>query len=1288
MPNSRSRTFERLGDAQLAGASLEGQTALRLGEVTKEIGDGASVGTGNGGVGIGGGVEIGVQGAPLLTGIPGIAQFVHVGRATALADIVVAHAGDAELTVTLEVLDGLGRVGGVLGGLTDGDDGAPGIQLSGTAAEISAALSDATFTADAVGQGHLQITVNDGHTSAISHYAFTAVQSPVKSAPTFAVPTGSGKLMVPVGSGSASAFSVALQPDGKIVVAGASFSGGHSDISLIRLHSNGSLDVGFGNGGKQLLDVDGREDYAHGVTLQPDGKIVVAGQSTNASGRPEVDFSLIRLNANGSLDGGFGEEGKMLLDLDGRNGHGRSVALQPDGKILMAGFSIGEDGNAVFSLIRLSADGNLDEVFGDQGKQMVDVSGDDDDKGHSVVLQPDGKILVAGYSGNDSNNDFSLIRLNIDGSLDEGFGEGGKLVLLGSGKAMAYSVTLQADGKIVMAGYGNNGVDTDFGVIRLNADGSLDTGFGEGGKLLLPVGSRDDVGRSITVQPDGKIVVAGYSDNGINDDFSLIRLNLDGSLDKGFGESGTGMLVMPAGNSSDQAFSVTLQDDGKIVVGGRSFSGGNEQFYLIRLNADGSLDTTFNPSTSPVDSLGGTASYSKNGLPVVLDGTAEVFDAELAAQGHYAGTSLTLARNGGAHAQDMFGASGALVLTDDGGVELSGIRIGSHSQVEGQLAVTFNTQATQARVNQALSSLTYANTSDAPPASVRIDWSFDDGSDMPPASGSTLVSIAPVNDAPMLAGVPAEAQAVTVGLAAALADFTVSDNDGDDMTLTLTAVNGALKGLDDSDPDADGIQLSGTAAQINAAIAGATFTAAAAGAASIELELSDGAESVTQSYLLTATAPPRPPAPQPPAPQPPAPQPPAPPPAPPVPPPATPGIDVVHYAGARDDYVLQRNDAGLWSLRTASGSSATPLPGMERLVFDDGAVALDLAGAGPNSSAAQAARLVFALWGRAGLDSPALVGHVMAYVDALGLGAASQVAENLGLLTALAGDAEPAALLTLLHTHVVGHAPDAAQLQALMELPASGHSNAQLLQIAAELAVTAQAMDLDALARKGLEFTPYEGPVFGSGGNEVFLAQQRDDRIDAGAGLDTVVYVGNAADYAWSRGDQGQWIVQSSAHDGGRDPLQGVERLRFADHAVALDLNGAAGQALRMLGAVLGAQALDDRALVGELLAYVDAHGAQALADGVQANGTLDRLAGGDSPQALITLLYRNVMQHAPDQAELDWALDLAAQQDWNRADLLLQMAALPQAAQLIDLDGLAAQGVAYAVWELERAPV
>ncbi|WP_225784940.1 cadherin-like domain-containing protein [Xenophilus sp. Marseille-Q4582] len=1221
------------------------------------------------------------------------------------------------------------------------------------------------------------------------------------TAPTFAVPTGTGTLLVPVGSGADEAHSVTLQPDGKIVVAGYSWNGfNREDFSLIRLNANGTLDTSFSEDGRLLVSVGSSTDQASSVTLQPDGKIVVAGFSWNGSNNN--DFSLIRLNADGTLDTGLGNQGKLLVPVGSSHDHANSVTLQPDGKIVVAGTSSGVS-NSDFSLIRLNANGTLDTSFGDDGKLLAPV-GSSADMGYSVALQPDGKIVVAGFSLNGSIDwDFSLIRLNAEGTLDTGFGNQGKLLMpVGSSIDIGYSVALQPDGKIVVAGTSLNGGNDDFSLIRLNADGTLDTAFGNQGKLLVSVGSGTDEAYSVTLQPDGKIVVAGHSDNGSNGkDFSLIRLNANGTLDSGFGDDGK--LLVPVGSGDDRGHSVTLQPDGKIVVAGYSDNGSNNNdFSLIRLNADGSLDTSFNAPPNPLDTLGGTVSYTEGAAPVVLDASVAIFDAELAAQGHYAGASLTLARSGAADAQDVFGASGALSFTGNGSgnVEFSGTVIGSYTQSGGTLAITFNDQATQARVNAALSSLTYANISNTPPASVTLDWVFSDGNSSAQGSGgaqtaigSTVVNITainsapttspvtldaiaedsgartitqaellvhasdvegdsltatglvissgngmlvdngngtwsftpapnddtgvsfsyditdgtdtvagtaslditPVNDAPVLTGVPTLPLGVTVGLAAALADFTVSDPDGADvpLTLTLTPTGGALNGLTDADSATPGIQITGTAAQINAAVAHATFTATAAGAAAIHLTLSDGIEQVTQDYVLTATSapqppapPPPPPAPQPPAPQPPAPQPPAPqPPPPPVPPApavATPHIDWVRYAGDRNDYVLQRADDGVWGIRTAAGSSATPLPGIERLVFDDGAVALDLAGGGLGASAAQAALLVFSLWGRAGLDNPRLVGEAVAYVDALKLGPVAQVADNLGLLAALAGGAEPAALLTLLHTNIVGRAPDAAELQDLLAFQAGGgYSNAQLLQIAAGLPVTAQAMGLGILAQQGLALTPYDGPLFGSAGNEVFRAQQGDDIFEAGAGVDTVVYGANASRYSWSQDDEGHWTVRSTAQDGGRDKLHDVERLQFADHAVALDLDGNAGQALRLLAAVKGAGAIEDRALVGEVLAYVDAVDAETLARDAQNHGVLDALAGGDSLQALVTLLYQNVAGYAPSELEMQQALELAAQQQWDRAEVLSFVAQLPQTAQLIGLPELAQQGLAYELW-------
>ena len=168
--------------------------------------------------------------------------------------------------------------------------------------------------------------------------------------------------------------------------------------------------------------------------------------------------------------------------------------------------------------------------------------------------------------------------------------------------------------------------------------------------------------------------------------------------------------------------------------------------------------------------------YTENAAPVVLDSSVVITDAELTAldsgAGNYAGASITLARAEGANALDVFSGSGDLSF--DGGT----------------LTITFNTEATQARVNAVLSAIAYSNTSDTPPASVQIDWSFSDGNtgsqgtgDAGTTSGSTTVNITALNDVPVISGIPASAQNVTTGITAALADFTVADADGADVNL-------------------------------------------------------------------------------------------------------------------------------------------------------------------------------------------------------------------------------------------------------------------------------------------------------------------------------------------------------------------------------------------------------------------------------------------------------------------------------------------------------------------------
>ena len=224
--------------------------------------------------------------------------------------------------------------------------------------------------------------------------------------------------------------------------------------------------------------------------------------------------------------------------------------------------------------------GALDLPFGADGMVTTPI-GPGGDFASSMAIQADGKIVAAGYSWNGSDYDFALVRYNADGSLDTNFDGDGKLATdFGSSNDAAISVAIQADGKIVAGGYSQNAITSDFALARYNADGSLDTSFDSDGMLTTNFGSSNDAAISVAIQADGKIVAAGHSYIGGNGYFALTRYNPDGSLDTSF--DGDGMLTTDFGSSDDVAYSVAIQADGKIVVAGSSNIGGND--LAIRLD--------------------------------------------------------------------------------------------------------------------------------------------------------------------------------------------------------------------------------------------------------------------------------------------------------------------------------------------------------------------------------------------------------------------------------------------------------------------------------------------------------------------------------------------------------------------------------------------------------------------------------------------------------------------------------------------------------------------------------
>lgn len=352
----------------------------------------------------------------------------------------------------------------------------------------------------------------------------------------------------------------------------------------------GSLDTSFGTGGKVGTNIAGSQDYGYAQALQPDGKIVVAGVASNGS---DDDFALTRYNTNGTLDTSFNGTGKVTTAFSsGSSDIAYSVAVQPDGKIVAAGSTF-SGSNSDFALARYNANGTPDTSFNLTGIVTTDL-GFADDYVQSVAIQPDGKIVAAGYRFDGTNFEVAVARYNASGSLDTSFnGTGMVVTAVGSGDIRATSVLIQSNGRLVAAGFAWDGVsDYDLALVRYNADGSIDTSFGVSGIVTTDVATSQDYGFAAALQPDGKIVVAGSASVSLDVNFVAARYNSNGSLDTSF--NGTGMVTTAILAASDQANGVAIQPDGKIVAAGWTDNGAGASFALVRYNAGGSLDTSFN----------------------------------------------------------------------------------------------------------------------------------------------------------------------------------------------------------------------------------------------------------------------------------------------------------------------------------------------------------------------------------------------------------------------------------------------------------------------------------------------------------------------------------------------------------------------------------------------------------------------------------------------------------------------------------------------------------------------
>jgi uncharacterized delta-60 repeat protein len=478
------------------------------------------------------------------------------------------------------------------------------------------------------------VAAGGGDTGGFSQFALVRYRLDGSLDPTFS----GGKVLTPIGAGSA-VESVALQPDGKIVAAGSSYTG-NTALALARYRSNGTLDPTFGTGGKVTTAVPGGQGVIRGIALQADGKIVVSAQVFSV---PYV-FRVMRYRSNGSLDPGFGAGGTATVSFGDESDFPMAVAVQPDGKIVVVGSAYDGSANRI-AVARLRGNGSLDPTFGTGGKVTTVVG--DSSTGLAVVIQPDAKIVVVGTTHSGSATDFLVERYMPNGTPDDNFGGGGTVTTHFENAATANSVALQANGKIVVAGYGDTpcsshspsrlcprpppkcapqhrfcGGPTSFALARYMPNGPLDSSFGSGGTLMTSFDDFQSRAAGVGIQPDGKIVAAGTDGGEGPSHFALARYLSGYTLTVGKYGTGTGTVrSTPAGIDCGATCAASFGDGAQVTLTAIPdpgsaflvFEGSACTTLADTCTADMSTDKSVTAIFTPAGSVSGSASVVLSG---------------------------------------------------------------------------------------------------------------------------------------------------------------------------------------------------------------------------------------------------------------------------------------------------------------------------------------------------------------------------------------------------------------------------------------------------------------------------------------------------------------------------------------------------------------------------------------------------------------------------------------------------------------------------------------------------
>ncbi len=406
-----------------------------------------------------------------------------------------------------------------------------------------------------------------------------------------------GKTLLGFEGFSSRSYDVAVQADSKILLGGAIYKDPTGQAALVRLLPDGTPDSTFGTHGKVVTFMgNGVYVFTAEVLVQPDGRIILVGVVSAAASNK---LFMLRFNPDGTPDNTFGTNGKMVTtNADGSIANVAHAVLQPDGKIVVSGsIDNGASGQDVI-VLRVLASGKLDNTFDLDGKAVTNL-GSVNDVGRALALQPDGRIVVAGWKDVEqfsSKSDLVLLRYLPDGSLDESFGDLGIVIASFSEvQDHAHDVLVLPDGDILMTGFFQVPVGNyDFTLVKYHPDGTPDTNFGNGGLRQYDLGSQYDTSLRLGRQTDGKIVLVGSTDYDATLGYpplAVLRLNPDFSPDSTFGvngvlKNGAGSVIGDAGYASGLAF----QPDGKILIVCDEASDSTGRFHFCALRISTRID--------------------------------------------------------------------------------------------------------------------------------------------------------------------------------------------------------------------------------------------------------------------------------------------------------------------------------------------------------------------------------------------------------------------------------------------------------------------------------------------------------------------------------------------------------------------------------------------------------------------------------------------------------------------------------------------------------------------------